>query len=162
LGATGYPDFGFVDGGHGGYELTVAPFAAIGSISGRLVDAVSGLPLDGTNDFLLSVQLYRCSGSDCGSFVAQSSAGPGRRFVLRTDGRGLPLEPGTYKIEASANESPPAETEPFPVGVGQQVDVGDIALGPFPIRISEIRPCGALPPEGGTCRYSVRVTNRLA
>jgi hypothetical protein len=164
LGATAFPDFQFVGvgEGHGGYELKVARFAAIGSISGRLVDAVSGLPLDGTNDFFLSVQLYRCNGSDCSNFVASSSTGPDGRFRFTTDGSGLPLEAGTYKIEASANEYHPAETEPFPVGVGQNVDIGDLALEPFPIRVSEIRPCGALPPEGGTCRYSVRVTNRLA
>jgi hypothetical protein len=162
LGVTEFPDFGFTGGGHGGYELTVAPFEEIGSISGRLVDAVSGLPLDGTQDFFLSVQLYRCNGSDCSNSVVSSSTGPDGRFRFTTASSGLPLEAGTYKIEASATEYHLAETEPFPVGAGENKDIGDLALEPFPVRISEIRPCGALPPEGGTCRYSVRITNRLA
>jgi hypothetical protein len=39
--------------------------------------------------------------------------------------------------------------------------VGDISLQPLaPIQFSEIRPCGDLPPEGGQCRFSVRIRNR--
>src|SRR5688572_19639814 len=47
LAASAFPDFEFLGGGVGTYEITVAPFLAIGSISGRVVDALSGDPLPG-------------------------------------------------------------------------------------------------------------------
>jgi hypothetical protein len=164
LGATAFPDTTFIGGGIGTYEVGLEPFATIRSIGGRLVDAVSKLPIDGSKDPFLSVQLYGCSdtGTDCTNILNSSSTGPDGRFLFATDFSGQPLEVGTYKIEASASEYHPAETEPLLVGAGEAKDIGDLALEPFPVRISEIRPCGALPPEGGTCRYSIRITNRLA
>ena len=41
--------------------------------------------------------------------------------------------------------------------------MGDIPLQfVFLVQFSDIQSCGDLPPEGGPCRYSVRVSNRLS
>ncbi len=69
-----------------------------------------------------------------------------------------PLEVGTYRVEASASQYPRGRTDLFGVAEGEHRDVGDIRLRPFPVSFSEIEPCEDVPPEGGTCRYSVRVT----
>ena len=44
----------------------------------------------------------------------------------------------------------------------EQLDVGDIALEPPPISFSDIRPCAELLPQGGTCRYSVTISNNTS
>jgi len=81
------------------------------------------------------------------------------RFRFTTDWAGNPLDEGTYRIDAQADQYQPRSTDPFTVGVGEDRDLGDIPLTPFPIQFSEVRPCGDLPPEGGTCKYSVRARN---
>jgi hypothetical protein len=53
-------------------------------------------------------------------------------------------------------------TDPFEVGEGEDRDLGDLQLQPLPIQVSEIQSCGDLPPEGGQCRYNVRIGNRQA
>jgi hypothetical protein len=65
LAATSFPDFGFLGGGVGTYQLSITPFAAIGSISGRVVDAVTGDPLPGDTDAFAFVQLLRCEDVGC-------------------------------------------------------------------------------------------------
>jgi hypothetical protein len=70
------------------------------------------------------------------------------------------LESGSYQIVAFANEYREAKTAPFEFVEGEDQDVGDIPLQPlFFVQFSDIQPCGDLPPEGGLCRYSVRVNN---
>jgi hypothetical protein len=70
---------------------------------------------------------------------------------------------GRYQIIASANEYGEFKTAPFAFDEGENLDVGDIPLQfVFLVQFSDIQPCGELPPEGGQCRYSVRVSNRLS
>ncbi len=63
---------------------------------------------------------------------------------------------------ATAEQYQQGQTTPFAVAEGDDLDRGDFPLNSFPVRFSEIRPCGNLPPEGGECLYCVRVTNGLA
>jgi hypothetical protein len=158
LGVTHFPDFEFAGGGVGTYRLTVANFASIGSISGRVIDAVTGDPLPGDADPFSFVELLRCEGQFC-DFVSFQNPDSNGRFAFTTDFNGQPLEVGTYQVNAFANQYISGSTEPFAVGEGED-HVVDVPLEPLPIRISEIRPCGSLPPEGGTCAYSARITNR--
>lgn len=131
----------------------------IGSISGQVVDALTGTPLPGDIFPSASVELQRCEAFGCFgvSFQVADSAG---RFQFSVDFDRRPLEVGTYQVAAFANEYVAGQTEPFEVDKGEDRDVGDVPLQPFPIQFSEIRPCGDLPPEGGHCRYSVRIANR--
>jgi hypothetical protein len=165
LAAASCCDGGFSGNGgsSGSYRLTVGlPPPAIGSISGRLIDAVSGQPLRGDQSPLASVTLQRCTAESCFETVAYQSTDSAGEFRFTLDYAGTPLAVGTYQVQSFASEYESAQTDPFAVGEGEDFDVGDIALQPPPVRFSEIRPCGDLPPEGGLCLYSVRVTNTSA
>lgn len=160
LAATVCYDGGFLGGGVGTYQMTITPFAAIRSISGRVIDALTGDPLPGNTDPFTFVRLLRCGEFGCSDVNGLPADSEGR-FLFNRDFTGQPLEVGTFQVIAFANEYQPGQTDPLEVAEGEDRDLGDVPLQPFPVRFSEIRPCGDLPPEGGTCSYSVRVTNRL-
>jgi hypothetical protein len=161
LAATSFPDFGFLGGGVGTYQMTITQPAIIGSISGRVVDAVTGDPLPGDTDPFTFVDLLRCENFGCFSVNSQPADSEGR-FQFNRDFSGQPLEVGTYQVLAFANQYQQGQTDPFGVAEGEDRDVGDVPLQPFPVQFSNIVPCENLPPEGGRCQYSVRATNRLA
>jgi hypothetical protein len=148
------------DGGSSGtYQLTIAPPPpAIGSISGRIVDALTGEPLPGNEPPFAFVELLRCENDTCFVVNSQNVDGEGR-FRFEQDFEGQPLPVGTYQVRAFANEFEQAETDPFEVGEGEDVDIGDIPLQPSPISFSDIQPCEDLLPQGDTCRYSVQLNN---
>jgi len=150
----------FLGGGAGTYEITVAPFLAIGSISGRVVDALTGSPLPGDTEPFAFVQLLRCRGDEGCSEVNGQPADPAGRFLFDRDFSGRPLGKGRYQIVAFANQYQPGQTDPFAVGEGEERNVGDVQLEPFPVQLSNINPCGDIPAQGGTCKYSVTVANR--
>jgi hypothetical protein len=144
----------------GSYELSVFPAPPdIGSIAGRVVDAVTGEPLPGNSPPFAVVELYRCEGGECLEFVDAQGTDDEGRFRFETDFDGGPLPVGTYQVRAFAEEFEEAATEPFDVAEGEDVDVGDIALGPAPISFSDIQPCEDLLPQGDTCSYSVTIRN---
>jgi len=161
LGATVCCDFSFTGGGVGTYQLTVTPLAAIASITGRVIDAVTRDPLPGDTDPFAFVGLLRCEEFGCFE-VSNQPADTQGRFQFSLDFSGRPLEVGTYQVVAFANQYQQSQTDPFEVGENETRDVGDVALQPFPVHFSNTVPCQDLPPEGGRCEYSVRVTNRLA
>lgn len=139
-------------------DIALAPLARIGSISGRVIDAVTGSPLSGADPPYAHVTLERCEAGSC-SFADSTSADDQGRFTFSSVSFRL-LEPGDYKVEAEANEYRPGETPEIFVGEGEDGVLSDLALQPFPIGFSEIRPCGDLPRQGGVCNFSVRVVNR--
>jgi hypothetical protein len=150
----------FLGGGVGTYEITVAPFLAIGSISGRVVDALTGTPLPGDTEPFAFVQLLRCEGDEGCFPVNGQPADPAGRFLFDRDFSAEPLGMGTYQVVAFANQYQPGQTDPFALGEGEERDVGDVQLEPFPVQLSNINPCGNIPAQGGTCKYSVTVANR--
>ncbi|MBI3798970.1 MAG: hypothetical protein HY268_18640 [Deltaproteobacteria bacterium] len=161
LGVTLCCDSGFVGGGVGTYQLTITPFVAIGSISGRVVDAQTGEPLAGDTAPFSVARLLRCEGGECPQVSSQNADAAGR-FQFTQDSSGQPLEVGTYRVLGTAQQYQQGQTDLFEVAEGEDRDVGDVPLQPFPVQFSELVPCENLPPEGGRCQYSMMVTNRLA
>jgi hypothetical protein len=161
LAATGFPDFDFTGSGgsSGTYQLTIfPPPPSIGSISGRIVDAVTGEPLPGNEPPFASAELLRCEDDVCSAVNSQNVDGEGR-FRFEQDFNGEPLSVGTYLVRAFANEFEQAETDPFEVAEGEDVDLGDIPLQPPDILFSDIQPCEDLLPQGDTCHYSATLRN---
>ncbi|PLX54586.1 MAG: hypothetical protein C0629_16920 [Chromatiales bacterium] len=162
LAATGCCDQEFIGahGQEGSYELGIleAP-AAIGSISGRVLDAVSGEPLSGVEPPYAFAELFRCSDAGCFNYVAFIPVEADGTFRIATDNDGNPLEAGSYLIAARADGFEPAEAGPFAVGAAEDFDVGDIDLSPPPVVFANVVPCADLPADGGVCRYTVDVRN---
>jgi hypothetical protein len=94
--------------------------------------------------------------------VNSSNADSEGRFQFTVDSGGNLLRVGTYQVRASTDDHFTDLTDPFEVGEGADRELGDLLLQPLPIQVSEIQSCGDLPPEGGQCRYSVRIGNRQA
>jgi hypothetical protein len=140
-------------------DIALSPAPIIGSISGRIVDAATGTPLGGTVPPFAFVRLLRCDDPiGCFEVSSQSTDNQGH-FSFQFDMFGLPLLAGIYRVTATAEQYRERTTDPFTAGEGENLNLGDIALNAPPLRVSEIRPCGQLPPEGGTCAYSFRITN---
>jgi hypothetical protein len=93
--------------------------------------------------------------------VASQETDSRGRFRIERDFSGAPLLAGIYQVRVSAQEYEPGETALFPLAENEFEDLGDIPLMPFPIGFSQVSPCGNLAPDGGLCRFSVRITNRL-
>ena len=154
------PEFTGNGGSSGTYQLIIsAPPPSIGSISGRVVDAVTGQPLPGDSPPFAFVELLRCDVGGCFEFVNFQNATSEGRFLFERDFSNQLLPVGTYQVRANANEYQAGETDPFEVGEGEDRDVGDIPLVPPPIVFSDIQPCDALLPQGGTCHYSAKINN---
>ncbi len=159
LGATVCCDGEFVGGGEGSYQLTVTPVALIGSIRGR-VTGMAGTPLRGDVEPFAFVRLLQCGDFNCFDVNGQATDGDGR-FLFDSDANGEPLRAGSYQIVVSAHQYRVGQTEQFAVGEAEQYDIGDFALAPFPVVFSNARPC-VVPARGGTCEYSVKITNGLS
>lgn len=166
LAASSCCDDGFIGAGgsSGTYQITISPPPpAIGSIMGRVVDAVSGQPLPGDKPPFARVDLLRCNSVDnCFEFVNSQNLDSEGQFLFDRDFSGRLLIVDNYQVRAFANEYQQAETEPFAVDEDEDFDLGDIQLIPPPIAFSDIEPCDKLLPQGGTCRYSVRINNNTS
>ncbi|KPV51640.1 hypothetical protein SE17_20060 [Kouleothrix aurantiaca] len=152
--------FDFTEGTNydtGDIALSTTPAAE--SISGQVVDADTGQPLRGDVAPFTQVTLLYCSEFEgCYPFTTQATDSTGH-FSFTFELLGIPLPVGQYQLSVTAADYQSLVTAPFFVGDGEAYDAGVLGLKPQPIRISELRPCGNLPHEGGTCIYSFRITN---
>jgi len=141
----------------GPYALTLGLQApSIGSISGRLVDALTIEPLLPRQS--TRVELQRCSDGFCSFVDSQSTDALGRfRFEFNSPRRRMPV--GTYVVVGSATEYGSRSSERVAVGADEDVDFGDIALTPPPVLFSGIAPCASLLPQGGVCEFSANIRN---
>lgn len=148
------------DGGSSGtYRLTILPPPpSMGSITGRVVDAVSGEPLSGSSPPYAYVELLGCNGDEC-LFLNGQGTDSGGRFFFDRDSDNRSLSVGSYQVLAYASGYQDGKTDLFKVDEGEDFNVGDIALNPPAMTISDIQPCAELPSQGGTCLYSVRIHN---
>jgi hypothetical protein len=138
-------------------SLAVQP-PPIGSIRGRVVDALRRQPLAGSTPPFAQVELFRCQADACSEQVGVATAGEDGRFLFQTGFGGRPLPVGSYLVRASAQEFQTADRGPFAVAEAQDLELGDIGLAPPPIRLVDVRPC-VIPARGGICRYSVTLQN---
>jgi hypothetical protein len=94
------PDFSFSEGGSSGgtYQLTLSPIQLIGSILGRLVNAVNGEPLRGDQEPYGTVDLLLCNDvGECGFFVNTLSTDGEGRFSFTTDFLAGAWKPGIIR-----------------------------------------------------------------
>jgi 5-hydroxyisourate hydrolase-like protein (transthyretin family) len=145
------------------------PSAHIGSIGGRVVDAVSGAPLPGNAEPFAKVLLYACSSPTSCERVSIVDADSQGRFKFTDSNNGgadvpvFKLSPGTYSIKVLANQYGQvieSDANIFEVLKDENRDVGDVHVRSLPIRFSTMTPC-IKPAKGGSCVYSVTLTNGL-
>lgn len=129
LGVTACCDGGFEGGGEGSYLLSLKRLVAIDSISGRIVDANTGAGLPGQEFPFASVQLLRCDAFGCFEFAGFEQTDADGRFQFSRDQSGNLLSSGTYQVQASAAGFESFVSEPFDVGEGVALDLGDLPLG---------------------------------
>jgi hypothetical protein len=149
------PDFLTGERTTGNYQLTLTKIPVIGSISGQVVDATNNLPLPSA-----LVELLKCDTTDFCFSVASITTNSTGSFQFERNFLNEPFLIGNYLVRAQATEYQPGSSKLIAVAENQDLDLNNLVLVPFPIRFSEIRPCGDLPPEGGTCRFSARINNR--
>lgn len=139
-------------------NLGLQPVPVVGSIGGRLVDAITGDALPGNVAPFSRVELQSCSpvyGCWTSRYADVDAQG---NFVFESFAY-APLEPGTYRIEAIADQYQSTTGPEFEVAADQHYDVGDFQVKSFPVRINLLQGCSTVPSTGGTCTYVVRVTN---
>ncbi len=137
-------------------DLPLTPFQLIGSVSGRLVDAVSGEPIAGFGPPFAVVFLERCDAGFCFAVAGTNPDFDGRFSFF---GGQFFIAPGNFRLRAFAEDYRESVSGEFAVGVFEDVDVGDFALTPFPIRFGAVKEC-RIPPGGGLCDFGITVSNR--
>jgi len=137
-------------------DIAMTPLSLIGSVSGRLVDAIDGTPLLGFGPPFAFAELQRCEGPDCFGVAGTPTDDQGR---FRFDGVVFSLAPGRYRVLAFAEDYEPATTLQFDVAENEEVEIGDLGLSPFPIQFGAIEAC-EIPPGGGLCEYGIELQNR--
>jgi hypothetical protein len=143
----------------GDVALTLLP--SVRSISGRLIDSVTGGPVPGTSDPFAYVTFYRCAAFGCNYFVGSVAVDTTGRFQIRSVDLMSPLLAGDYVLTAAAEQYVSLQGITFSATLNQDVDLGDIKIQPYPVRFSDTQGCQNIPASGGICRYSVRVTNGM-
>lgn len=139
-------------------DIGLNPYPRVGSIRGRLVDAVTGAPLPGYAQPFAWVQLLYCNPDPFCYTVRSASAGPDGTFLFEGDFY-YPLLPGIYKLAAYADQYETVTSEPFQVADREHFDFGDLAMKSFLVRFYLEQACGPIPAAGGSCHFKMRVVN---
>jgi hypothetical protein len=82
-------------------------------------------------------------------------------FYFERDASGAQLRAGNYQLFVTADQYQSRQSDIFTVGEDQDYDTGDIPLASNPVRFSDTRAC-VVPPQGGFCNFSVKITNGLS
>lgn len=137
-------------------DIGLQKVPALGSVSGRLVDEISGRVLTGNGAPNAWVELQYCGVWGCNGRETQSVRPDG---TFRFEGSTWnPLPPGTYQIVAGADQYQDTFSQTFEVANGQHFTFGDFRVKSMPARINLVENC-VIPPTGGTCQVTMRVTN---
>lgn len=137
-------------------DIALKPYVLIGSVSGRLIDALDGTPLPGSSSPFGVTILERCEEYGCYGTSYAASDENGR---FRFEGILNYLAPGMYRITAFADDYQQTTTAQFLVSEFEEFYFGDIALTPAPIQFGAILGC-EIPPGGGPCEYGLEIRNR--
>lgn len=137
-------------------NIALIPFRLIGQVSGRLVDAQDGSPINGFGTPWASVVLERCDEYSCG-WVSGVQADELGNF--RFEGTLYQLPPGTYRVTAGAEGYQQTSTLPFDLAESEDINLGDIGLMPDQIQFGEVTACQTLQ-AGGKCEFGIELRNR--
>lgn len=160
LGATTSPESDSEVNRGGTYQITITPLTALTTISGTLVEAGTGSPLPGDATPFAIAYLLKCDDGTCLEIAAEQNAESDGRFHFDSAWNGMPLAAGEYRLFVVAEQYETTETASFFLREGEELDIGNVQMTPWPIQFSEIEGC-AIPARGGLCEYSARITNRL-
>jgi hypothetical protein len=138
-------------------DLPLVPMAMIGSITGRMVDALHNTPLPGSTPPFTMVDIERCEEWGCYAVIGGLQTDDQGYFYV--DGETYGLSPGTYRVMARADDYYPLASDPFTLDDKESIDLQDLPMMPLPIGFGEIVGCDVLP-MGGVCKFSVAITNR--
>jgi hypothetical protein len=137
-------------------EIALERLPKIGSISGQVVDGITGTPLSGQEPPFAYVYLERLFSDFSAPFwggVDSTTPDSEGRFFFPSFAL---LEPGTYRIVAYASDYEPTISDAFDVAENEDYDVGQIELSGYPLRFGAVTAC-AVPSAGGRCTFSVEV-----
>jgi len=165
LAVTGSYDSEFI-GDHfqeGPYTLRlIQPPEPIGAITGQVIDSVTGMPLAGNAPPWPEVNIFRCIADFCGHWENFRTPDENGMFYVDSRYDGSPLDPGRFRVLATAASYQPAEIGPFVAASDEVIDLGLIELIPPPFVFENIVPCAEIPGEGGSCEFSADVRNNTA
>jgi hypothetical protein len=138
LAAASYGDFSFSGSGYysGSYQLMIEQDAGPAhSIAGRVVDTETGSPVSDAY-----VTLTRCYQGTCWEVVGWAYTDFQGEFLFQNGAYNVysPLAAGDYQVRIERYNYEVAYVGPFSVSGGQDLDLGDIGLTPFP-RVGSIR-----------------------
>lgn len=137
-------------------DIAMAPLKLIGQVSGRLVDAQDGSPINGFGPPWASVVLERCDEYGCGGV---SGLQPDDLGNFRFDGVLYQLPPGTYRVTADAEGYQQTTTSAFDLAESENIDLGDIGMMPNQLQFGEVTACQTLQ-AGGKCEFGIELRNR--
>lgn len=138
-------------------DLGMQPVPVVGSISARLVDAVTGAALPGTSSPFARAELQSCDGGYCSTFRYADADAQGNVTFLSN--QNSPMRPGTYRLVAFAEQYEATLSTELEVAANQHYNAGDFAVKSYPVRLHLIQACSSVPSTGGDCPFVVRVTN---
>jgi len=138
-------------------DLLLSPLELIGSVSGRLVDDQRGWPLPGSSPPHAVVSLERWEKWNFFTIVGGIYADEQGMFLI--DGISHLVNPGVFRVSVYADDYYPLKTEAFELGNKESIDLGEIAVTPVPITVSDVSGCEVLP-IGDVCDFSLKIRNR--
>lgn len=139
-------------------DLQLRKIPLIGSISGRLLDAVTGEPLTNLSVTYAHLSLLACDMSGCYNTVAWKWIEPDGSFRFDATDAWQPLVAGSYAISYQAEQYIDGQSDMFTVAEGEDYSI-DLHIQPYPIRLLNGASCTTIPAGGGTCKYSLRLVN---
>jgi hypothetical protein len=137
-------------------DLGLSRIQLIGTVSGRLVDAVSGDPVSGFIPPFAVVFLERCESGTC---FAVAGASPDLDGRFSFNGAAFSISPGSFRLRGYADDYSERVSAEFAVAAFENLEFGDFHLTPFPIQFGAVQEC-QIPPGGGLCEFSITASNR--
>lgn len=137
--------------------LQLDPLPLIGSVSGRLLDALDGTPLVGQAPPFAAAMLARCEDFGCYGIAYVSTDEMGR---FRFEGPIDQITEGDYIVIGQADGYRPGESARLTISRNEHLDIGDLSLQPVPIRFGDVHACQIA--EGENCEFGIDISVRIA
>jgi hypothetical protein len=142
-------------------DIAMSPVPRLGSIKGRIIDAVTHAPLSGVGAPHAFVSFDGCAGFSCSYFAGYTDDMGRFKFTTDNSGRGI-LANATLEAFPTADQYQSGYKSVGPFTNGAAIDLGDIPLSSNPIRFSILQGCSSVPASGGVCAYEIQMTNGSA